>query len=72
MVDVGQTVQASRNVPQFFTIATDLTTLKITAGVDESDIDRIRRHMTVTFTVDAYRDETFEGEVEAVRLNAQI
>jgi HlyD family secretion protein len=72
MVDVGQTVQASLNVPQFFTIATDLTTLKITAGVDESDIDRIRRHMTVTFTVDAYRDETFEGEVEAVRLNAQI
>jgi HlyD family secretion protein len=72
MVDVGQTVQASGSVPQFFTIATDLTTLKITAGVDESDIDRIRRHMTVTFTVDAYRDQTFEGEVEAVRLNAQI
>ena len=71
-VDVGQAVQASVNTPQFFVIATDLTTLKISAGVDEADIGRIQRHMPVTFTVEAYRGQTFTGEVEAVRLNAQI
>ena len=70
-VDVGQAVQASANTPRFFTIATELTTLKMTAGVDEADIGRIRRHMPVTFTVESSRGETFSGEVEAVRLNAQ-
>jgi HlyD family secretion protein len=72
LVDVGQAVQASVNTPNFFVIATELTTLKIAAGVDEADIGRVRRHMPVTFTVDAYRGQTFAGEVEAVRLNAQI
>jgi HlyD family secretion protein len=70
-VDVGQAVQASANTPRFFMIATAMTTLKMTAGVDEADIGRVRRHMLVTFTVDSSRGETFVGEVEAVRLNAQ-
>ena len=70
-VDVGQTVQASMNSPQFFMIATDLTTLRLSAGVDEADIGRIRRGMVVTFTVDSYRGQTFSGRVDAVRLNAQ-
>lgn len=70
-VDKGQIVQASMNTPQFFTIATDLTTLKILAGVDEADISHIRPHMPVTFSVGSYKDEQFTGEVEAVRLNAQ-
>jgi HlyD family secretion protein len=70
-VDVGQAVQASANTPRFFVIATELTTLKMTAGVDEADIGRVRRHMPVTFTVESSRGETFSGEVEAVRLNAQ-
>jgi HlyD family secretion protein len=72
MVDVGQTVQARGNVPQFFIIATELTTLRMSAGVDEADIGRIRPRMPVSFTVDGYRGETFTGSVLAVRLNAQI
>jgi HlyD family secretion protein len=70
-VDIGQAVQASMTTPQFFTIATDLTTLKLSALVDESDIGYIRRGMPVTFTVDAYGQDAFSGTVDAVRLNAQ-
>lgn len=69
-VDVGQTVQASMTTPQFFTIATDLRTLKLTAGVDESDIGKIRPDMRVAFTVESYPGVNFEGVVDAVRLNA--
>src|SRR5690606_21323077 len=69
-VDVGQTVQASMTTPQFFTIATDLRTLKLSAGVDEADIGKIRTGMEVRFTVDTYENTTFRGTVETVRLNA--
>jgi HlyD family secretion protein len=69
-VDKGVTVQASMTTPQFFIIATDLTTLKLSAGVDEAEIGYLRRGMPVTFTVDAYPQSTFEGQVDAVRLNA--
>jgi HlyD family secretion protein len=69
-VDVGQTVQSSMNVAQFFVIATDLRKLKLTAGVDEADIGRVQRGQTVEFIVDAYGQTKFIGEVEAVRLNA--
>jgi len=69
-VDVGQTVQSSMTTPQFFTIATDLTQLKLTAGVDEADIGYIRPNMRVTFTVESYPNTTFQGFVDAVRLNA--
>ena len=72
LVDVGQAVQASMNAPQFFTLATDLTTLRVQAGVDEADIGFVRPGMPVTFTVESYRGRTFTGHVEAVRLNAQI
>src|SRR5262249_25457622 len=71
VVDIGQTVQASMQTPQFFTIATDLTTLKLTASVDESEIGYLRPNMGVTFTVDAYGTQQFRGAVDAVRLNAQ-
>jgi HlyD family secretion protein len=70
-VDVGQTVQASMTTPQFFTIAADLTQLKLTAGVDEADIGLMRPGMPVTFTVDAYGTKPFRGTVDSVRLNAQ-
>ncbi len=69
-VDVGQTVQSSMNVATFFTIATDLTSLKLTAGVDEADIGKIRPNMNVNFSVDSYPNQTFLGTVNAVRLNA--
>jgi HlyD family secretion protein len=71
-VDVGQSVQASMNTPQFFMIATDLSVMKVAAGVDEADIGRIRPRMPVTLTVAGFKGETFHGTVEAVRLNAQI
>jgi HlyD family secretion protein len=69
-VDVGQAVQSSMSSPQFFTIATDLRELRLTAGVDESEIGRVRRGMPVRFTVDTYEGVEFEGVVDSVRLNA--
>jgi HlyD family secretion protein len=71
-VDAGQSVQASMNAPLFFAIATDLSLMKVAAGVDEADIGRIRPHMPVMFTVSSFKGETFSGTVETVRLNAQI
>jgi HlyD family secretion protein len=69
-VDKGVTVQASMTTPQFFVIATDLTKLKLSAGVDESEIGYLRRGMNVNFSVDAYPQAVFNGTVDAVRLNA--
>jgi HlyD family secretion protein len=69
-VDVGQTVQSSMNITTFFVVATDLTHLKLTAGVDEADIGKVRPNMDVTFQVDSYPTQTFHGTVNAVRLNA--
>jgi len=69
-VDKGQTVQSSMTTPSFFVLATDLTSLKLTAGVDESEIGKIRPEMPVMFTVDAYGQTPFYGTVNAVRLNA--
>jgi len=70
-VDVGQTVQSSMNVAQFFTLATDLRSLRLEAVVDEAEIGRIRPGMSVQFTVDSYGDQVFRGTVETVTLNAQ-
>jgi HlyD family secretion protein len=71
LVDVGQTVQSSMNVAQFFTLATDLHSLRLEAIVDEAEIGRIRPGMTAEFTVGSYGDRTFRGSVETVTLNAQ-
>ena len=70
-VDVGQTVQSSMNVAQFFTLATDLRHLRLEAVVDEAEIGRIRPGMPVEFTVDSYGGDIFRGSVETVTLNAQ-
>ncbi len=67
-VDVGQTVAASFNTPQLFSIATDLHSMQISASVDEADIGQIKRGQQVTFNVDAFPDETFTGEVSQIRL----
>ncbi|MEZ5318497.1 MAG: efflux RND transporter periplasmic adaptor subunit [Vicinamibacterales bacterium] len=69
-VDRGQTVQASMTSPQFFVLATDLRTLKLTAGVDEAEIGRVRPGQEVIFTVEAYPNQEFSGTVNSVRLNA--
>jgi len=68
--DVGQTVQSRMNITTFFVVATDLTHLKLTAGVDEADIGKVRPDMNVSFQVDSYPTQTFQGTVNAVRLNA--
>ena len=69
-VDRGQTVQASMNAPTFFSLATDLRTLRLSAGVDEADIGRVEVGQKVMFKVDAYGGQEFEGIVDTVRLNA--
>ncbi len=66
-VDVGQTVAASLQAPTLFTIAEDLRFMEVHTNVAEADVGRIRDGMTVTFTVDAWPGESFEGEVKEVR-----
>ena len=69
-VEEGQTVAASFNTPELFTIAKDLTNMQVVANVDEADIGSVKEGDRVTFTVDAYPDDTFEGTVKQVRLEA--
>ena len=69
-VEEGQTVAASFNTPELFTIAKDLTNMQVVANVDEADIGNVKEGDRVTFTVDAYPDDTFEGTVKQVRLEA--
>ena len=69
-VEEGQTVAASFNTPELFTIAKDLTNMQVVADVDEADIGGVKEGNRVTFTVDAYPDDTFEGIVKQVRLQA--
>lgn len=69
-VEEGQTVAASFSTPELFTIAKDLTNMQVVANVDEADIGGVKEGDRVTFTVDAYPDDTFEGTVKQVRLEA--
>jgi len=71
-VDEGQTVAASLNAPQLFLIANDLADMEILVSVDESDIGLIKEGQTVRFTVQAYDEDTFYGEVKQVRLHSSI
>ncbi len=71
-VDEGQTVAASLNAPQLFLIANDLADMEILVSVDESDIGLIKEGQTVRFTVQAYDEDTFYGEVKQVRLQSAI
>ena len=68
-VDKGQTVAASMSAPELFIIAADLTQMQVNASIDESDVGRMRPGQVVTFRVDAYPNETFNGSVNQVRLN---
>lgn len=69
-VEEGQTVAASFNTPELFTIAKDLKNMQVIANVDEADIGGVAIGNRVNFTVDAYPDDTFEGVVKQVRLEA--
>jgi len=70
--DIGQTVAASFSAPTLFTIAKDLTKMQVQADVDQSDIGQIKVGEPVRFTVDAYPDQTFRGQISQVRLNATV
>ena len=72
LVDVGQTVAASLQAPELFVIAADLTKMRVIANIDESDVGRIRPNQRVTFTVDAYPGEEFEGSVSQIRLEPVV
>lgn len=69
-VEEGQTVAASFNTPELFKIAKDLTNMQVVADVDEADIGDVKTGERVSFTVDAYPDDTFEGTVTQVRQEA--
>jgi len=69
-VEEGQTVAASFNTPELFVIAQDLTDMRVIADIDEADIGGVKEGQRVTFTVDAFPDDTFEGAVTQVRQEA--
>jgi HlyD family secretion protein len=66
-VDVGQTVAASLQAPTLFLIAQDLTQMQVDTHVSEADIGRVWVGQAARFTVDAYPDLTFTGQVIQVR-----
>ena len=69
-VEEGQTVAASFNTPELFTIAQDLTDMRVIADIDEADIGGVKDGQRVMFTVDAFPDDRFEGHVTQVRQQA--
>lgn len=69
-VEEGQTVASSFNTPTLFTIANDLTKMRVIANVDEADIGGVKEKQRVTFTVDAFPNDEFDGSVVQVRLQA--
>lgn len=69
-VEEGQTVAASMTTPTLFTIAQDLTDMRVIADVDEADIGGVKQGQRVTFTVDAFPNDVFEGSVTQVRQQA--
>ena len=67
-VEVGQTVAASFSTPTLFTLANDLTKMQVEADVDEADIGQVKTGQRVTFTVDAYMEDVFDGTVNQIRM----
>ncbi len=71
-VDEGQTVAASFSTPTLFTIANDLTQMRVEAKIDEADIGQIRMNQRVKFTVDAYPEMKFDGSVSEIRMQPVV
>ena len=71
-VEIGQTVAASLQAPTLFTLAADLGQMQVNANIDESDLGSIKEGQTVSYRVDAYPNDTFDGVVKQVRLNPTI
>jgi HlyD family secretion protein len=70
-VEEGQTVAASFNTPELFSIAQDLTDMRVIADIDEADIGGVKEGQRVSFTVDAFPEDHFEGQVTQVRQQAK-
>jgi len=70
-VDVGQTVAASLQAPTLFLIAKDLTKMQVLADIDEADVGRLTPDSKVTFRVDAFPQDTFNGRISQIRLSPQ-
>ena len=71
-VDVGQTVAASLQAPTLFLIAQDLTKMQVLADVDEADVGQLNPDSKVSFTVDAFPTETFQGRILQIRLSPNV
>lgn len=71
-INVGQTVAASFQAPVLFQIANDLSKMQVECSVDEADIGKVKEGQKVKFTVDAFPDENFSGEVSQVRYSPEI
>ena len=69
-VEEGQTVAASFNTPELFVIAQDLTDMRVIADIDEADIGGVKEGQRVSFTVDAFPEDKFDGTVTQVRQQA--
>ena len=69
-VEEGQTVAASFSTPELFTIAQDLTNMQVIANIDEADIGEVKQGLRVTFTVDAFPEDIFQGSIKQVRQQA--
>jgi len=71
-ISAGQTVAASFNTPELFSIAKDLTKMQVQAAVDEADIGNVKTGQRVSFTVDAFPQDTFPGTVKEIRLHSAV
>lgn len=71
-VDVGQTVAASFSTPTLFVIANDLTKMQVQASINEADIGQIKVGQKISFSVDAYQNQTFSGEIKQIRLQPTV
>lgn len=71
-VEVGQSVVSVMQVPVLFTLAEDLTNMQVVVSVDEADVGQVKEGQKVNFSVDAYPQKTFKGEIKQVRMNSQI
>jgi HlyD family secretion protein len=71
-VDVGQTVAASLQAPTLFLIAQDLTKMQVLADVDEADVGQLKPDSKISFTVDAFPTETFQGTISQIRLSPNV
>lgn len=71
-VEQGQTVASSFSTPTLFVIAKDLKSMTVEANIDEADIGQVKVGQKVEFTVDSYMGETFNGEVQEIRLEPKV